>query len=304
MDRIGIDLGGTKIEAALLAHTGEITIRKRVATPQTYDDKLKAIASLVQAIESEHGRTGLNTGLGHPGSLNPRTGLMRNANSTDLNGKSLDHDVSAILNRTVNCANDANCFALSEAKDGAAAGAHSVFGVIIGTGVGGGLVLNGQLIEGQDGNAGEWGHTALPRLNRDELPGPDCKCGRKGCVEAWCSGPALAADHARINNETLTAEIIAERAQNGDTPCQASLDRHVDRLGRALSSVVNIFDPDVIVLGGGLSNLPDMAKRVETALYPHVFTDEPRTRIVKNLHGDSSGVRGAAWLWPLDEREP
>ncbi|MCC5996089.1 MAG: ROK family protein [Oceanicaulis sp.] len=298
MARLGIDLGGTKIEAAILENDGEIRVRERIATPPGYDAKIAAIVTLVRSVEARRGLTGLPAGLGHPGSHNPRTGLMRNANSTALNGRALDRDVSAALDREVRCANDANCFALSEARDGAGAGAASVFGVILGTGVGGGLVIGGDLVTGADGNAGEWGHTALPWPEADEQPGPPCYCGLRGCVETWCSGPGLAADHHRTTGQALTAEAIAAAAEAGDASARASLDRHAGRLARALSSVVNIIDPEVIVLGGGLSNLPGLPERLEHALAPWAFTDEPVTRIRRNQHGDSSGVRGAAWLWP------
>ncbi len=298
MPRLGIDLGGTKIEAAILEDDGAIAVRERVGTPVGYDAKITAITDLVRAVEARRGLGPLNTGLGHPGSHNPRTGLMRNANSTALNGRPLDRDVSAALGREVRCANDANCFALSEARDGAGAGAASVFGVILGTGVGGGLVIGGELVRGADGNAGEWGHTALPWPTPEEIPGPACYCGLSGCVEAWCSGPALAADHARVTGETLTAEAIAAGAQAGDATARASLDRHEARLARALASVVNIVDPEIIVLGGGLSNLPGLPQRLEQALARWAFTDELMTRVRRHHHGDSSGVRGAAWLWP------
>lgn len=298
MPRLGIDLGGTKIEAAILEDDGAMHVRERIATPAGYDAKIAAITALVRAVEARRGLGALNTGLGHPGSHNPRTGLMRNANSTALNGRALDRDISTALDREVRCANDANCFALSEARDGAGAGAASVFGVILGTGVGGGLVIGGQLISGADGNAGEWGHTALPWPNADEAPGPACYCGLHGCVEAWCSGPALAADHARTTGETLTAEAIAAAAEAGDAIARASLDRHEARLARALASVVNIVDPEIIVLGGGLSNLSGLPQRLEQALARWAFTDELMTRIRRHHHGDSSGVRGAAWLWP------
>lgn len=298
MPRLGIDLGGTKIEAAILEDDGAMSVRERIPTPATYDAKITAMADLVRAVESRRGLGPLNTGLGHPGSHNPRTGLMRNANSTALNGRALDRDISAALDREVRCANDANCFALSEARDGAGAGAASVFGVIVGTGVGGGLVIRGELVTGADGNAGEWGHTALPWPVPEEVPGPACYCGLHGCVEAWCSGPALARDHARVTGDTLTAEAIAAAAAAGEPAARASLDRHEARLARALASVVNIVDPDVIVLGGGLSNLPGLPERVEQALARWAFTDELVTRIRRHQHGDSSGVRGAAWLWP------
>lgn len=300
MLRLGVDLGGTKIEAALVDETGACLIRRRTPTPAAYDAKLDAIAALVTQIEREAEiRSSSPAGIGHPGSLNPRTGLMRNANSTALNGRPLDQDLSARLQRPVRCANDANCFALSEARDGAGAGCSSVFGVIAGTGVGGGLVINGALVTGADGNAGEWGHTALPWITPEELAvSPQCHCGQANCVEAWCSGPALSADHLRNTGQALSAQHIANAAACGDEACQESLDRHAHRFARALASVVNIVDPQMIVLGGGLSNLPGFAPILETHLQDWAFTDELVTRVRPAVHGDSSGVRGAAWLWP------
>lgn len=299
MVRIGVDLGGTKIEAAALDASGRFLARRRVPTPETYADKLSAICELIRMIESEVGAEGLPVGVGHPGSISPRTGLMRNANTTQLNGRPFDRDLAEALGRRVACANDANCFALSEALDGAGAGARSVFGVIIGTGVGGALVIEGRLHAGQDGNAGEWGHAGLPWPDADEVPGPACKCGLSGCLEAWCSGPALAADHARMAGETLTGEEIAAAAAAGDTRAEATLARHASRLARGLALVVNIADPEVMVLGGGLSNLPGLAATLQHQLSHWAFTDELTTRVMRNVHGDSSGVRGAAWLNPV-----
>ena len=299
MARLGVDLGGTKIEAIILGDQGQIMARRRVATPSDYLAKLDAIRSLVHAIEAEAGVAApLPAGIGHPGSLNPRTGLMRNANSTELNGHRLDADLARTLERPVRLANDANCFALSEARDGAGAGAGSVFGVILGTGVGGGMVLNGQLIEGSGRLGGEWGHTGLPWSSAEETPGPSCKCGRDGCIEAWCSGPGLSADHRRETGQPLTAAEISGRASTGDRAALATLERHHDRVARGLSSVINIFDPEVIVLGGGLSNIPGIDTAIRDALPRYVFSDEVTTRICRHAHGDSSGVRGAAWLWP------
>lgn len=300
MIRIGIDLGGTKTEAAALDQAGRILVRRRTATPEGYSEKLSTIVGLIRELERELGSSGHPVGIGHPGSISPRTGLIRNANTTQLNGKTFDRDVSEALGRPVACANDANCFALSEAVDGAGAGARSVFGVIIGTGVGGGLVVDGKLHAGQDGNAGEWGHTGLPWPDAEEAPGPPCKCGLYGCIEAWCSGPALSADHAAATGETLTGEAIATNASRGDQSAQESLARHASRLARGLALVVNIADPEVIVLGGGLSNLPGLAQTLQTQLARWAFTDQLTTRVVRNVHGDSSGVRGAAWLNPLE----
>ena len=299
MLRLGVDLGGTKIEAALLDEYGACSVRRRTATPTGYQEKLDAIADLVAAVEAEAGlTTPLPAGIGHPGSINPRTGLMRNANSTALNGQPLDQDLARRLNRPVRCANDANCFALSEARDGAGAGARSVFGVIAGTGVGGGIVLDGALVPGADGNAGEWGHTALPYMTAQELAiSPPCYCGKTNCVEAWCSGPALSRDHERHTGETCSVQQIALAAKTGDEAAQLSLDQHEDRFARALSNVINILDPDVIVLGGGLSNLDGFADRLAKRVADWAFTDDPITQIRTPVHGDSSGVRGAAWLW-------
>lgn len=302
MARIGIDLGGTKTEAIVLAANGEIVARERVATPAGYREKLDTIKMLVGRLEAGTGLSALPVGLGHPGSLNPRTGLMRNANSTELNGHPLDADLADILQRPVRLANDANCFALSEAADGAGAGAASVFGVILGTGVGGGLVLDGHLVEGSSRLAGEWGHTALPWPSPEEVPGPDCKCGKSGCIEAWCSGPGLASEYERLTGKRLSGLDIARAAESGDGAAQATLARHHDRVARGLASVINIVDPEVIVLGGGLSNLPGIAEAISAALPRYVFSDEVTTRVVRHVHGDSSGVRGAAWLWPEPDR--
>lgn len=300
MTRIGVDMGGTKIEAAILDASGQILARRRIASIRDYALVIESIRDLVSEVAAQIGVREYTVGVGHPGSINPRTGLVRNANSSHLNGKPLNRDLTAALGREVRCANDANCFALSEATDGAGAGASCVFGVIIGTGVGGGIVINGRLHKGSGLIAGEWGHTALPRPSAEEAPGPQCGCGRLGCVESWCSGPALAADHARITGEVLKADEIAAKAAAGDAGALATLSRHADRLARSLSTIINVLDPEVIVLGGGLSNLPGIAQQVEAGLAPHVFSDEMRTRVVKNQHGDSSGVRGAAWLWPLE----
>lgn len=302
MIRIGVDLGGTKTEAIALGADGTLLARKRIASASRYADAIESIRALVADIRQSAGSTAASVGIGHPGSINPRTGFVRNANSSHLNGQPLQRDLADALGQDVRCANDANCFALSEATDGAGAGAHCVFGVIAGTGVGGGIVIGGRLHDGGGLIAGEWGHTALPRPSADEIPGPQCGCGRLGCVESWCSGPALARDHQRVTGESFTADQIAANAAEGDVKAAATLARHADRLARSLSTIVNVLDPDVIVLGGGLSNLPGLAADLETRLAPHVFSDEFRTRVVVNRHGDSSGVRGAAWLWPLEAR--
>ena len=296
--RAGIDLGGTKIEVAALDHTGAVHARLRHASPPDYSGKLKMIAGLLARLEAESAPIARPVGIAHPGSANPSTGLIRNANSTVLNGRALIRDLEAALERPVRGANDADCFALSEAIDGAGAGAASVFGVIIGTGVGGGIVVNRALWTGASRIAGEWGHTPLPSPEADERDAPPCWCGRAGCIESWCSGPALSAHHARLTGAVLTPDVIAARAQAGDAAARISLERHGERLARGLAAVVNILDPEVIVLGGGLSNLPGIAQRVGDALRPKVFCDAPTVRVVVNRHGDSSGVRGAAWLWP------
>ena len=299
MLRLGVDLGGTKIEAALVEDSGACVLRRRLPVSRDYLETLDAIADLVTKVEREAGLSKpLPVGLCHPGSLSPRTGLMRHSNLIALNGRPLDQDLSRRLNRAVRCANDANCFALSEARDGAAAGALSMFGVIAGTGVGGGLVLNGRLVRGADASAGEWGHMALPYLTAEERAADPARyCGRSGCVEAWCSGPALSRDHERQTGRSLSAPEIAAAAKLGDKACQLSLDRHADRFARALTNVIKIVDPEVIVLGGGLSNLDGFADTLAKRLPHWLSGDDLVARIRTPLHGDSSGVRGAAWLW-------
>ncbi len=295
--RIGVDLGGTKIEAIALAADGRVLARERVATPRDYHASVDAIAVLVARVERIAGSRG-TLGVGIPGTLVAATGLVKNANSTWLNGRPLGADLEAASGRPVRLANDANCFALSEAADGAAAGAACVFGVILGTGVGGGIVVGGHVLAGANGIAGEWGHTALPWPAPDERPGPPCYCGRSGCVETFLSGPGLAADHARATGDALDPPTIVARAAAGDAGAAATMARYHERLGRALASVINVLDPDVVVLGGGLSNVPGMAAAARSALGPWVFSDTIATRVVRHAHGDSSGVRGAAWLWP------
>lgn len=296
--RIGIDLGGTKTEGILLGPRGEVA-RARVASARSYPNTLDLIAELVDRLEARAAES-CSVGVGIPGSLSPTSGRVRNANSTWLQGHALGADLSSRLQRPVRVANDADCFALSEATDGAGAGANPVFGVILGTGVGGGVVVGGRLLEGASGIAGEWGHTPLPVSAVSEFPGPPCWCGRSGCVESWLSGPAMAADHGRVTGTALDAASIAEGAAAGAPACLDSLRRYTERLGRALSVVVDIVDPEVVVLGGGVSNIDGLAQEVERALHPHVFTDRPTVRVVRNRHGDSSGVRGAAWLWPAE----
>jgi len=295
--RIGVDLGGTKIEAIALADDGRIVVRERVATPRDYHETVQAITRLVLAVEGAAGKHG-TVGVGIPGTIVPATGLVKNANSTGLIGQPLGRDLERALERPVRIMNDANCFALSEAADGAGAGAEIVFGVILGTGVGGGIVVRGECLIGANLIAGEWGHNALPWVRPDELPGPSCYCGKQGCIEAWLSGPGFARDHERITGERRDAPAIAALARDGDPAAQQSLARYVERLGRALSSVINVIDPDVVVLGGGMSNVDGLAEAVQARLPEHVFSDVVVTRVVRNVHGDSSGVRGAAWLWP------
>ena len=296
--RLGIDLGGTKIEIAALDAAGAFVLRQRVATPQgDYAGTLRAVAALVQAAERQLGVTGLPLGMGIPGSLSPLTGRVRNANSTALNGQPLREDLQALLHRPVRLENDANCLALSEATDGAGAGADVVFAAILGTGVGAGIAVQGQVLRGCNGIAGEWGHNPLPRLAAADQPAPDCYCGHRGCIETYLSGPGLTADHARHTGETLDAASIECRAAAGDAACEATLRRYEDRLGRALAGVINILDPQVIVLGGGMSNMQRLYRHLPACCAPYVFSDAVDTRFLPPVHGDSSGVRGAAWLW-------
>jgi len=290
--RIGVDVGGTKTEIAVLGAGGEFLLRRRVATPTGYAAMLGTIATLVSDVESEIDARA-SIGLGIPGSISTRTGLVRNANTVCMNGQPLGTDLARVLGREVRVANDANCLALSEATDGAAAGAASVFGVILGTGCGGALVLGGRVVEGANGIAGEWGHNPLPWATGDELAGPACWCGKHGCLETFLSGPGIARDHG----EGLTAIAIAEAARTGDVAAIAAFDRHADRVTRALATIVNMIDPEVVVLGGGVGSLQGLAARVEAGLPRWVFADATTTRVVVPLHGDSSGVRGAAWLW-------
>jgi fructokinase len=296
--RAGVDLGGTKIEIAVLDRSGATGARRRIPTPnQDYGATVRAIRDLVLDTESALGQR-VSVGVGIPGALSPATGLVKNANATWLNGRPLDRDLGAALARPVRIANDANCFALSEAVDGAGRGCPCVFGVIAGTGVGGGIVVGGQLLTGRNAIAGEWGHNPLPWPGGADAPQPACYCGRSGCVEAWCSGPGLSRDHAARTGLTLDAEAIAQAARSGDAQARLSLDRHAGRLARALAQTVNLLDPDVIVLGGGLSRLDHLYTDLPAAMAPFVFSDACDTPIVRNVWGDSGGVRGAAWLWP------
>jgi len=296
--RIGVDLGGTKIEVAALDPAGTAVARRRVMTPgRDYPATVATVRDLVLAIEGELGRR-CTVGIAMPGAISPATSLVKNANSTCLIGHRLDRDLALALQREVRLANDADCFALSEAVDGAAAGASSVFGVILGTGVGGGIVIGGRLLAGPNAIAGEWGHNPLPWPQDSERPGPPCYCGKSGCIESFLSGPALAADHHRVTGSRLSAEAVAQSAGAGDAAAVASLARYADRLARGLASVVNIVDPEIIVLGGGLSQIASLYRDVPLLWGRYVFSDVVATRLVPPRHGDSSGVRGAAWLWP------
>lgn len=294
--RIGIDLGGTKIEGVALGGGGAELARRRVPTPRDYDGSVEAIASVVAELESSAGERG-TVGVGIPGAISPATGLVKNANSTWLIGRPLHRDLSARLGREVRLANDANCFTLSEAHDGAAAGAGCVFGVIVGTGTGGGLVVHGRIWTGPNAVAGEWGHNPLPWPADDEIPGPPCYCGKRGCVETFLSGPGLARDHRAATGEELTAEEIASAAAAGDARAEATLARYEGRMARALATVVNVVDPDVVVLGGGLSKIDRLYESVPRLWGAWAFSDRVDTRLVPPRFGDSSGVRGAAWLF-------
>jgi fructokinase len=295
--RAGIDLGGTKIEIAVLDRKNRIILRERTATPQgDYPATVRAISNLVFLAEERLG-TLQRIGIGVPGTISPATGLMKNANSVWLNGNPLDRDLEDALDRQIRIANDANCFALSEAVDGAGQDASTVFGVILGTGVGGGIVVNKQVISGAHAIAGEWGHNPLPRPASDPSGGKLCFCGRTGCIETYLSGAGLAADYESQTGEKITAFDIADRASICESAALASLDRYFDRLASALGTIVNVLDPDIIVLGGGLSHIDALYTEIPQRLSRYVFSDICTTPIVKNMHGDSSGVRGAAWLW-------
>jgi fructokinase len=293
--RLGIDLGGTKIEIIALLRDGTFGHRRRVPTPSSYDATIEAIAGLVLEAEQALGGRG-SVGVGIPGVISPATGLVKNANSQVLNGHPLDRDLGAKLAREVRVDNDANCFALSEASDGAGVGYRTVFGVIVGTGCGGGIVVDGRIVQGPHRVAGEWGHIPLPWPKPEELPGIQCWCGLRGCMERYISGTGLAIDCDGPNARDASA--LPTRAAAGDVRAQAALARHADRMGRGLAVIVNILDPDVIVLGGGVSNMDHLYVELPKVLKHYVFSDVVRTPIVRNLHGDSSGVRGAAWMWP------
>jgi fructokinase len=301
--RIGIDLGGTKTEALALDAAGRELCRKRVATPRaSYDEILSAIVQLIESVEAECGARG-TIGLGIPGITSPATGLVKNANTTLLIGHPLDKDLEQRLGRPVRVGNDANCFALSEATDGAASPAAlgvarpTVFGVILGTGTGGGVVVGGQLLVGPDAIAGEWGHNSLPWQSQEEFPGPECWCGLHGCIETFLSGPALARAHRERTGQDWDATRVAQAAEQGDREAVRTLDQYAGRLARALASIINVLNPDAIVLGGGVSNVTRLYAQVPALWTRHVFSDHVTTRLLRAKHGDSSGVRGAAWLW-------
>ncbi|WP_372591801.1 ROK family protein [Guyparkeria sp.] len=296
-NRLGVDLGGTKIEVAVIDPDNEIIWREREPTPKgDYEGTVKTMADLIDRAEHDCG-VAASIGVGTPGTISPRTGLIKNANSVVLNDRPLKLDLEEYLGRTVSMANDANCLALSEsADDGAAAGAGSVFGVILGTGVGGGLVVNGHVLIGCNAIAGEWGHNPLPWASGDEAPGPACWCGLNGCIEQWLSGPAFERDHAEATGRSLSGAAIVELAGEGDRAAQAALARYEDRLARSLAHVINLFDPEVIVLGGGMSNVGRLYENVPVIWDRYVFSDPITTRLLPPRFGDSSGVRGAAFL--------
>jgi fructokinase len=296
--RIGVDLGGTKIEIVALARDGAQLFRRRVPTPVgDYRATLDAIEALVASAESACGRSG-TVGVGSPGAISPGTGLLKNSNSTVLNGKPLDADIAHRLSRSIKLANDANCLALSESVDGAGAGFRTVFGVILGTGVGGGIAIGRRVLEGRNNIAGEWGHNPLPWSHPGEGPGPPCYCGKRGCLETFLSGPALAAEFHVATRRALNAREIAAAAEAGDLQAAAALSIYEDRLARGLAHVVNVLDPDAIVIGGGLSNISRFYANLPALMAQYVFSEPVSLTIVPALHGDSSGVRGAAWLWP------
>ncbi|NYT41475.1 ROK family protein [Sphingomonas sp. R-74633] len=296
MIQIGVDFGGTKIEAAALDASGRFLSRGRVPNPGGYDAAIEAVRGLIAQAEHEAGAEG-TIGIGSPGSISPRTGLMRNANSTFLNGRSFREDLERALGREVRLANDANCLALSEAVDGAAAGARVAFGLILGTGCGGGLVVDGQIVEGANGIGGEWGHVPLPWATAEEYPGPDCWCGQSGCLETWISGSGLRRDHHARTGDTLDGEAIIQAARRGDPAASATFTAYIDRLGRAIAMLANIVDPDAFVLGGGMSNVEELYEQLPAAVRRYTFADSWDARIVQARWGDSSGVRGAARLW-------
>lgn len=295
--QIGVDFGGTKIEAAALDEEGRFLARRRRSNPGNYEEAIAAIGDLVSGLEAELGGTG-TVGVGAPGSISLQSKAMRNANSVWLNGRRFREDLSAALERDVRLANDANCLALSEATDGAATGVEVAFAVILGTGCGGGLTVGGRLIEGANGIGGEWGHTPLPWADESETPGPTCWCGKRGCLETWISGMGVARDYEAATGDRLTAEAVIQAARTGAPAAAAALDRFIDRLSRSIAVVCNIIDPEIVVLGGGLSNIPEIYTRAPSIIAQHVFSDNWATKLAPAKWGDSSGVRGAARLWP------
>ena len=301
--RIGVDLGGTKIEFVALKRDGRELHRHRIATPRfDYDRTVRVIAEAAREIEEKLSRSA-TVGVGIPGIISTKTGLVKNANSTWMIGKPFDKDLSRALGREVRCANDANCLAVSEATDGAGAGKHVVFAVILGTGCGGGIAVDGRVHSGLNGVAGEWGHNTLPWMLPEEFPGPACYCGRNGCIETWISGTGLEADYHRAAGVSLKGAEIIARSAAGETAALAALDRFEDRLMRGLAQVINLLDPDVIVMGGGASQIPRLYQNVPARLKEYVFGKEAETPILPAKHGDASGVRGAAWLWPLEQKK-
>lgn len=295
--RIGIDLGGSKAEAVALGNDGKVLAQKRIDTPRgDYLEILRTVVRLINTLEKETGRRG-EVGIGTPGAISPVTGLLRNSNSTELNGHCIRSDLEALLGRPVRIANDANCFALSEATDGAAEGASVVFGVILGTGTGAGVVVNGHILTGPNAIAGEWGHNPLPWPRAEELPGPDCYCGRQGCVETFLSGPGFAADYGRASGAAVLAPEVVKLAESGNAEAEAAMQRYEGRLARGLAHVINVLDPDVIVLGGGMSNAARLYTNVPELWGEFIFSDTVTTRLLPPRFGDASGVRGAAWLW-------
>lgn len=298
--RIGIDLGGTKIEFVALEGDGREVHRHRAATPRNdYTGTIRAIKESVEEIENKLERSG-TVGVGIPGTISQTTKTVKNANSTWLNGRPFDRDLGVALSREVRCANDANCLAVSEATDGAGAGKHMVFAVILGTGCGGGVAFDGRVHNGRNGVAGEWGHNTLPWMRAEEYPGEPCYCGYRGCIETWISGTGLQADYKRATNVALAGKEIVERMEAGEAAAIACLERYEDRLTRSLANMINILDPDVFVLGGGMSQIPRLYQNVPQRLREYVFGQEADTPVVVAKHGDASGVRGAAWLWPLE----
>jgi fructokinase len=302
--RIGVDLGGTKIEIVVLDDAGKVAIRRRVPSPsRDYGAIVETVGSLVENVEAEFGAP-CSVGVGTPGAASRTTGLMKNANSTVLIGRPLERDLSERLGRDVRIANDANCFALSEASDGAGASYRCVFGVILGTGVGGGIVVDGRALEGPNAIAGEWGHNPLPWARPDELPGPRCYCGKDGCIETFLSGPSFVREAIAGGVRASSVQEIAIAAASGDAAARAAFERYFDRLARALAATINLLDPDAIVLGGGVSNLAELYREMPLRLPAYVFSDTVLTPVLRAAHGDSSGVRGAAWLWPIEAKQP